>query len=269
MIIDLSLALVYALAILIGICLFTLVGIVGLVIIQISHANKEKSKRYLENINYGIVGGIIAVILLEMRGNSWMHLNFYIIELPLALLTIFIFILVGFGYLYAIDKLFKTLEDLENGKYSRKPFKLGRALKFMGKKEWFAVKIILITLASLYLSWIVADKFSSVFEKNQIGLIIQTAIFLAGFGLLAIGREEKAIPNSLVSVILPNLKSIILWSMTSIIFAFLYLSFPNTPWEINFIKLSIGFLFFTFVLILLLVLFHDNEHLQELETKEN
>ena len=96
-------------------------------------------------------------------------------------------------------------------------------------------------------------------------IIITTAVFLAGFGLIAI-NEGKSSKNSLFMVISPNVKSILLWSMASIIFAFCYLINPTSIWGTMFFKLSSGFLFFTITLIVLLVLFHDNKYLKELET---
>jgi uncharacterized protein YacL len=149
---DLALLFVYVISILIGVCLFALAGIFGLAIIQLSNANKKRGKKYLENITYGIVGGIIAVILLEMRGNEWMNFNFYIIKLPLALSTIFLFVLIGFGYLYGIDKLFNFLESLEKSKPIGKSFKGNKSQEYMKKKLFAALIIFGTTIVAISLS---------------------------------------------------------------------------------------------------------------------
>lgn len=96
--------------------LFCLVSTLGLIILFLCRLDTKKAKRYLENITFGIFGGLIAVILSETRGNQWTQLNFYVIELPLTIIVIFVFVICGFLYLYSIDKLFWWLDHI----YSRR-----------------------------------------------------------------------------------------------------------------------------------------------------
>lgn len=108
--IDSSLFYVYGVAFIIGLCLFIITGLFGLFILKISKINTKKGREYLKNMIYAITGGIIAVILLELRGDGWKNPFFYLFTMPMHLSLIFLFILFGFWYLYLIDKLFDFLE---------------------------------------------------------------------------------------------------------------------------------------------------------------
>lgn len=107
---DLAIFYFYGLIIIIGIGIFMIAGILGFLILKIVQINKKRSREYMKNITYSIVGGIIAVVLLELRGNEWENLLFYLINVPISIGIIFLFILIGFWYLHMIDKIFDFFE---------------------------------------------------------------------------------------------------------------------------------------------------------------
>jgi hypothetical protein len=267
---DLSLILVWGLIALVGICLFIITGIFGLLVILVANIDRIKGKEYLKNITYGIFGGIIATILLELRGEGYKQIMFYIISLPMNLLVIFIFVLCGFWYLFLIDKLFDFLEKLESNKLPKDKFFIIKSiLSFMTSKKVKSILLILIlTLIAVLVSWFLANKFTQIHSKEYIDIIIQAAVFLAGFGLIAMEkRDDKKVSS--YSVFFPNVKQIIIWSMLSILFSFAYLIYQNSPILAKpLFGLAVGFLFFTFSLVIILVLFHDNKYLKEVENKK-
>jgi hypothetical protein len=256
--IDWSLYLVYAWIFLIGIFLYVLVGIFGILIVIFSNIDREKGKEYLKNITYGIFGGIIATILLELRGDGYKRLFFYIINMPLSLLTIFTFVLIGIVYLHLIDKLFYVLEEFENAKKDNKDYKV-RFFKFiMDKKILFTLKVLFFGVIGVAISWYLSGRFALMADLKYIEIIITTAVFLAGFGLIALDKED--------SVFFVNVKQIISWSLLSIICSFCYIIFQSSiVWGNMFFRLASGFLFFTMTLIFLLVIFHDNPYMKEIE----
>ena len=137
----------------------------------------------------------------------------------------------------------------------------------MKKKILFAIWIIFLVTVGCLMSFFLANKFSLIADFKYIQIIITTAVFFSGFGLLALNKNNEG-ENNFWAVFLPNRKSIIIWPILSIILAFCYLIFETSPFGNMFFKLSAAFLFITIFLIALLVIYHDNEYLRDLETKK-
>lgn len=110
---DTSLLIVYGLIFIISLCLLVIVFLLGLVIIYISSKKVERSYQYLKNLTYAIFGGIIAVVLLEVRGENFTDWSFYAIKMPIAIITILLFLLCGFLYLHLLDKVFDYLKKIK------------------------------------------------------------------------------------------------------------------------------------------------------------
>lgn len=114
--IDVSIFPVYGLIIVISLALFGMVFVLSTLIASMSSMNSERSHRYLTNIIISIFGGIIAVILIELKGHDFLSSSFYLIILPFTLLLILIFVLFGIWYLYVMDKMFNYVKDKKNSK---------------------------------------------------------------------------------------------------------------------------------------------------------
>lgn len=131
----------------------------------------------------------------------------------------------------------------------------------MDNKTKFLIKILIVSGICIWIGWELTSRFGEIADPKYIQLIITTAVFLAGFGLISMNNKD--------SVFFVNVKQIISWSILSIISSFAYLVFETSPeWSRVLFKISSAFLFFTIALVLILVLFHDNEYLKELEIKE-
>ncbi len=100
------LIIVYSLAAFLSICLFVLVSLFVVIIFLVAKKNPTESYEYLRNIVYATFGGIIAIILLELKGEDISNPYFWTFKIPITLLVIFIFILLGFLYLYLLKKMF-------------------------------------------------------------------------------------------------------------------------------------------------------------------
>ena len=114
--VELSIFPVYGMIVIISIALFGMIFALGSLVATISGINSERSHRYLTNIIISIFGGIIAVILIELKGQNITDLTFYLIVLPFTLLLILIFVLFGIWYLYMMDKMFNRIKDKEKTK---------------------------------------------------------------------------------------------------------------------------------------------------------
>jgi hypothetical protein len=164
-----------------------------------------------------------------------------------------------------LGEIVKEIEEWKK-KSIKKTYNSKKLDKEMKEKIKFALWIIFLTIVGCSISIFLANKFSLIADFKYIEIIITTAVFFAGFGFLAMkmGKEEK---DNFWAVLLPSRKSIILWSILSIISAFCYLIFEPTPFGNAFFKISVALLFFTITLILLFVIYSDNKYLRELETK--
>ena len=117
--IELAIFSVYGVIVIIALALFGMIFVLGNLIATISGINSERSHRYLTNIIISIFGGIIAVILIELKGQNLADLTFYLVVLPFTLLLVLIFVLFGIWYLYIMDKMFNRIKDKENSKKKR------------------------------------------------------------------------------------------------------------------------------------------------------
>ena len=117
---DYALLFVYTLATVISLCILILVFLFGFLVLLISKKNPNESYEYLKNLVYAVYGGIIAIILLELKGESIANPYFWTIKMPLALLTVLIFILFGFLYLYLLKRIFNWVK-LNKGRNNIKP----------------------------------------------------------------------------------------------------------------------------------------------------
>jgi len=154
------------------------------------------------------------------------------------------------------------IEEVERRKKFGKFYNLKNNDKYMKKKLLSLLIIVGFTLLLIGGSWVLANHFAKIHSKEYVPIIIQSAVFLAGFGLLAMNKDSE---ESRYSVFVPNLKHIIGWSILSIIFAFLYLTFETSQFAEMFFRLSGAFLFFTLSFVIVLVLFYDNKYLKESE----
>ena len=91
---------------LIGICLYLIVIIFGIILTLFCSKNKEVAYNFFRNMNIGIFGGIAAAIILELNGSE-ISLAFFITKLPLALLLIMVFSGFGLFYMIIIEKIYK------------------------------------------------------------------------------------------------------------------------------------------------------------------
>ena len=117
--VELAIFPVYGIIIIISLALFGMIFVLGNLVATISGINSERSHRYLTNIIISIFGGIIAVILIELKGQDITDLTFYLVVLPFTLLLVLIFVLFGIWYLYIMDKMFNRIKDKENSKKKR------------------------------------------------------------------------------------------------------------------------------------------------------
>ena len=263
---DTNLLIVYALLAVISLCLFLLVALFGSLIIFLSSRNIERSKHYLKNIIYSIFGGVIAIILLELKG-TLIDLNFFTIHLPLNLLTIFIFVIMGLVYIALLDKFFIFLEKLKKKTNKGKAIYRSKDKEYiMNKKVKFLIRLIVFLVIGLTASGYLATLFGEIANAQSVGFIIQVSVFLAGFGFLIMTHSDKPI-SSPFSVFSPNTKEITGWSLWSIVLAFCYFIFPMDPWNKMFAILSAGFMFFTITLVMILTIFHDNRYMKAFESK--
>lgn len=179
------------------------------------------------------------------------------------LILSFLFLILGST---TLGKVTNEIEEWKKNTVKKiyNPKKLDKEMK---KKILFTIWICFLVIFGGYLCWILSDKFSLIADFKYVNIIITTAVFFAGFGMLSLSKNNEEQKDSLFAVILPNRKSITLWSILSIIFAFCYLIFESSPFSTMFFKLSVAFLFFTILLIGLLVLYSDNKYLRELETQ--
>jgi len=114
--IDTTIFPVFGLIILISLGLFGMIFVLGNLIAATSGINSERNHRYLTNIIISMFGGIIAVMLVELKSQDVGSSSFYLITLPFTLLLILIFVLLGIWYLYTMDKMFARVKDKENSK---------------------------------------------------------------------------------------------------------------------------------------------------------
>jgi len=216
---------------------------------------KEKNIFWISVITSVVVGMIaglfsgFAVKLINFK-NPWV--------------TFGIFIVLGTIILVGVIFMSKQVKKVVKIK---KIYKTKKRDKEMKKKISFTIWIVFLVIVGCLISIFLANKFGLIADFKYIEIIIITAVFLTGFGLLALDKSTK-IKNNFWAVILPSNKSIILWPMASIIFAFCYLIFSSSLFGNMFFKLSVAFLFFTITFIVLLVLYHDNKYLRELEIKK-
>jgi len=103
---DYALLGIYALVAILSICIFALILLLSILVFLLSKKHPEESYDYLKNIVYATFGGIIAIILLELKGESIFNIYFWTIKVPLTLLLVLVFIICGFLYLYALKRIF-------------------------------------------------------------------------------------------------------------------------------------------------------------------
>ena len=110
---DWALISVYILVGIISLCFFILVIIIGGLILYFSKRDIESRYEFLKNMVYGAFGGIIASIFIDLRGTDWLNIYFWIIKVPLTLLAVGIFILLGFLYQFILDRIFHHIKSLK------------------------------------------------------------------------------------------------------------------------------------------------------------
>lgn len=108
---DWALLSVYLLVAILSVCFFILVVLIGWLILFFSKRDIENRYDFLKNMVYGAFGGIIAFILIDLKGTDWLNVSFWLIRVPLTLLAIGIFILSGFLYLYILNKIFQHIKS--------------------------------------------------------------------------------------------------------------------------------------------------------------
>jgi hypothetical protein len=239
-----------------------IIGIIGVVSSFVLYLIYRIYKKILETLSIysnllwlfilTLVFFIIALIILFI----YPYEN--IMTTPDLLKFLLVFFLVWLGLINS--KLF--IEEVDKRKKAGKFYRPKKMDEYLKKKTLNLLLIIGFTLLLMWGSWVLADHFAKIHSKEYIPIIIQSAVFLAGFGLLAMNKDSE---ESRYSVFVPNLKHIIGWSMLSIIFAFLYLTFETSQFAEMLFRLSGAFLFFTLSFVIVLVLFHDNEYLKEAE----
>jgi hypothetical protein len=101
-----ALILVYLLAAIISICLFSIVLLLGVLLLWAFRKNPDEIYEYLRNLIWGIFGGIIAFVLLELKGESLLNPYFYVFEIPMALGVCLIFALCGILYLFILKRVY-------------------------------------------------------------------------------------------------------------------------------------------------------------------
>lgn len=210
----------------------------------------------------GFIISLIGITLLEMLCILIFSLRLSI-GIDLWLILSFLFLILGST---TLGEIIKEIEGWKKNpiKKTYNPKKLDKEMK---NKIKFALWIIFLTIVGCLLSIFLANKFSLIADFKYVGLVLTTAVFFAGFGLLAL-KKEGGEKDNFWAVLLPSRKSITLWPMMSIILAFCYLIFESTAFGNMFFKLSVAFLFFTITLIFLLIVYSDNKYLRELETKQ-
>jgi len=82
--------------------------LIGGVIFYFSKRDIESRYDFLKNVIYGVYGGLIATVLWELKGTK-VDIYFLILKIPMTLSIIGIFILLGFLYIYLLNKLFFSI----------------------------------------------------------------------------------------------------------------------------------------------------------------
>lgn len=225
------------------------------------------SRIYIKILKMMGIDSHILILILLMLGEFLIALGILffnpsrnVIDLNFFITTLSAFLLVWIG-LINIRLLDKEIEKRQKANQLGKIYKITKLKNPMNKKISFALLIIFLTLIGIWGSWVLAEKMGKIASPQYVSIIITTAVFLAGFGLIAIDKKE--------SVFYINIKQIISWSLASIVFAFSYIIWQDSQdWSELLFSLSSGFLFFTMTLVLILVLFHDNKYLKEIEKKK-
>ncbi len=192
---DWALLTVYALAGLLSLCFFAIVLILLWSVFLISKKVPDWSKDYLKNIIYAIFGGIIAVILLEMRGLDWKQWAFWAINLPLNLVAILIFILCGFLYLYLLNVMFKYIEKKKESITNTKPEtkaiitnKISSRAKKQDLEGFFDKHKNTLLVLSIFL----LVTLTLVFEKGYLNNVLAIlASLITYFMLIGINRKDS------------------------------------------------------------------------------
>src|SRR3989344_8783797 len=119
---DYTSFLIYSLIGIVIISLFFLVVLFGAIVLKIFKKDPEESYTYLKNIIYGAFGGLIAAIFLESKGDYSTSIFYWIPKILSTLLIIFIFVILGFVYLYLLKIVYKRI-ILNNPKPLKKKMK--------------------------------------------------------------------------------------------------------------------------------------------------
>jgi hypothetical protein len=239
-----------------------IIGVIGIIVAFILYLVYRVYKFFLDLLNFSsnlselfilmLFEFTIAIVVLFTHPTAdLMNLNFLIRYLSAFLMLLLVLI---------NSKMFvEEIKRRRQGKvYNPKLINI-----LMDKKIRFAFWMVFLVLLGVSISWFLANKFGVMADEKYVEIIITTSVFLAGFGLIAMDKQDSK--NNSWAVFLPNFKSIILWSMASIVFSFCYLIYSSSMLGDMFFKLAVGFLFFTMTLIILLVLYHDNKYLREIE----
>lgn len=88
-----------------SICILGFITFMIFLIGKLMKKNKESSLKFFELLIPGIFGGIIVIILLELRGKGITNIIFWTINLPLTILLVAIFVFFGLGYFLFIRYL--------------------------------------------------------------------------------------------------------------------------------------------------------------------
>ncbi|MDO8564193.1 MAG: hypothetical protein Q7R87_04240 [Nanoarchaeota archaeon] len=109
---DKALLIVYGWIALFGLLVYLLVFILGCIIFFIFRKNPDKIYEYFKNLVYGAAGGLIILILTDLRAFDWKSYTFWSVNMPLALVLLAIFILLGCFYLYILEKFYKWIKAM-------------------------------------------------------------------------------------------------------------------------------------------------------------
>jgi len=204
------------------------------------------------------------LIILEMAGALFIVLK---VSSGLDHWLILAFLLMILGST-TLGMMINKIDKWEKEKDAPKTYNPPLIDKEMKGKIKFTIWIIFLLLVGISFSIFLANKLGLIAHFKYINIIITTSVFFAGFGLLALSKGGKTQDN-FWAVILPSRRSITLWPIVSIILAFCYIAFETSKFATMFFELAVAFLFFTITLIVLLVFYHDNKYLREIETNQD
>lgn len=200
---DYALLLVYALAGIISICLFALVLLIGFLVLWAWRKGPDEVYGYLKNLVWGIFGGIIAVIIIETRGESIINPYFYIFKIPMILIVCLIFILFGILYLFILKRIYLWIK-FKNEKDVVKPMlEKTKVIRKTTLEEFFEKHKNTLLVLSIFLLVTITLANSEGYLNYVVSLLSALITYIMLIGINSKNEERDSWQLSAFKIIFP------------------------------------------------------------------